>query len=61
MATDYTFNNVTIIIEAKSAVEAYNKLCNALGALANSEFSTDTYCEEKSNEDIDTSRLWPKL
>jgi hypothetical protein len=60
-----TFYNVTITIEAASAPQAYNELCELLDKYDQSrgggaiEWETDTYSVD-DDAPRDTGELWPK-
>lgn len=55
----YTFNNVSVSIEASSPKEAYEKLCNLFWN-ERIEYTTDTYvCEEDDDlEERSTEELF---
>ena len=57
--SETSFENVIITIRAATPREAYDKLCGALGAIDDAEFTTDTFCIN-GGESHCTSELWPK-
>lgn len=56
----FEFQNVTIGVNAKTAKEAYTKLCNALRSI-DAEYSTDTYSRTSDGVARPTTRLFPKV
>jgi putative lipoic acid-binding regulatory protein len=57
--SETSFENVSITIRAATPREAYDKLCGALGAIDDAEFTTDTFCIN-GGESHCTYELWPK-
>jgi hypothetical protein len=57
---DFTFQNVTITIQAKDGAAAYTALCNALASIQ-AEYETDTYTIEGEDEERPVSELYPQV
>ena len=56
------FHNVSIGIEADSPTEAYNRLCDLLGAAgADIDWTTDTYTTDHDRTEHSTEKLFPLL
>jgi len=55
---EVTFHNVRITIVAASAKEAYDKFCNALAAVPDTDWNTDTYSVD-SGDEHSTEELFP--
>lgn len=55
---EFTFHNVRITVSATDGKKAYNRLCAALGAVAD-DWETDTYSEEDSKERLPTCDVFP--
>lgn len=58
---DFTFQNVTIVIEEENGKEAYTRLCNALNKIPGCEWWTSTYNEDGVEGEYSTEQLFPEL
>ena len=56
---DYSFNNVTVTVNAESPADAYKQLCEILGAPENVGYATDTYTDCETGEEREVSELFP--
>lgn len=55
---EFTFHNVRVVMSATDGKKAYDKLCTALGTVAD-DWETDTYSEDESEERLPTCNVFP--